>query len=87
MRDLVDDLLRLRGASCPQIAAAPCSLTMCEPYERQIARLDAIPGFGVATALDLIAEMGVDMSVFPTAGHLASWARQTPRVTESAGQT
>ena len=48
---------------------------MCEPYERQIARLDTIPGFGVTT-----------MSVFPTAGHLASWARQTPRVTESAGK-
>jgi transposase len=59
---------------------------MCEPYERQIARLDTIPGFGVTTAQDLIAGIGVDMSVFPTAGHLASWARQTPRVTESAGK-
>jgi transposase len=59
---------------------------MCAPYERQIARLDAIPGFGVTTAQDLIAEIGVDMSVFPTAGHLASWARQTPRVAESAGK-
>ena len=59
---------------------------MCAPYERQIARLDAIPGFGVTTAQDLIAEIGIDMSVFPTAGHLASWARQTPRVAESAGK-
>jgi transposase len=59
---------------------------MCKPYERQIAQLDGIPGFGVTTAQDLIAEIGLDMSVFPTAGHLASWARQTPRVTESAGK-
>ena len=59
---------------------------MCRPYERQIAQLDQIPGFGITTAQDLIAEIGVDMSVFPTAGHLASWARQTPRVTESAGK-
>ncbi|HMD23540.1 MAG TPA: IS110 family transposase [Streptosporangiaceae bacterium] len=59
---------------------------MREPYERQVAQLDAIPGFGVTTAQDLIAEIGVDMSVFPTAGHLASWARQTPRVAESAGK-
>jgi transposase len=59
---------------------------MCAPYEAQIARLDGIPGFGAATAQDLIAEIGVDMSVFPTAGHLASWARQTPRVAESAGK-
>jgi len=59
---------------------------VCEPYERQVARLDAIPGFGVTTAQDLIAEIGIDMSVFPTAGHLASWARQVPRVAESAGK-
>jgi len=59
---------------------------MCKPYERQIEQLDAIPGFGITTAQDLIAEIGADMSVFPTAGHLASWARQAPGVTESAGK-
>ena len=59
---------------------------MREPYERQVAQPDAIPGLGVTTAQDLIAETGTDMSVFPTAGHLASWARQAPRVTESGGK-
>ncbi len=59
---------------------------MCRPYERQVEQLDGIPGFGITTAQDLIAEIGVDMSVFPTAGHPASRARQTPRVTESAGK-
>jgi transposase len=59
---------------------------LCEPYERQAGQLDGIPGIGVTTAQDLIAEIGVDMSVFPTAGHLASWARQAPRVRESAGR-
>jgi transposase len=59
---------------------------MCKPYERQVKQLDGIPGFGITTARDLIAEIGTDMSVFPTAGHLASWARQAPRVTESAGK-
>ena len=59
---------------------------MCRPYERQIERLDDVPGFGITTAQDLIAEIGTDMSVFPTAGHLASWARQAPRVTESGGK-
>ncbi len=59
---------------------------LCEPYARQIAQLDAIPGFGVITAQDIIAETGVDMTVFPTAGHLASWARQAPQVSESAGK-
>ncbi len=56
---------------------------LCEPYERQIAQLDGIPGFGVTAAQDLIAEIGVDMSAFPTAGHLASWARLAPRARES----
>jgi transposase len=70
-----------------QIAVLDEKITaMCAPYERQVAQLDAIPGFGVTTAQDLIAEIGLDMSVFPTAGHLASWARQTPRVAESAGK-
>ena len=58
---------------------------LCEPYERQIAQLDGIPGFGVRTAQDLIGEIGVDMAAFPTAGHLCSWARLAPRVRESAG--
>ena len=59
---------------------------LCEPYERQVAQLDGIPGFGVRTAQDLIGEIGVDMSAFPTAGHLCSWARVAPRVKESGGK-
>ena len=59
---------------------------LCEPYARQIAQLDGIPGFGIITAQDIIAETGVDMSVFPTAGHLCSWARQAPQVSSSAGK-
>jgi transposase len=59
---------------------------LCEPYERQVAQLDDIPGFGVRTAQDLIGEIGVDMTAFPTAGHLCSWARLAPRVRESAGR-
>jgi transposase len=59
---------------------------LCEPYERQIAQLDAIPGIGIITAQDTIAEIGVTMAVFPTAGHLCSWARQSPQVRESGGK-
>ena len=59
---------------------------MCEPYERQLAQLDAIPGFGVKNAQDLIGEIGVDMSAFPTAAHLCSWARVAPRPKESGGR-
>ncbi len=59
---------------------------LCESYERQIAQLDSIPGFGVTAAQDLIAEIGVDMSVFPTGGHLCSRARVAPRARESGGK-
>src|SRR5690349_768054 len=59
---------------------------LCEPYARQIAQLDAIPGFGIITAQDIIAETGTDMTVFATAGHLCSRARQAPQVSQSAGK-
>jgi transposase len=59
---------------------------LCEPYLHQISQLDAVPGFGIITAQDIIAETGTDMTVFPTAGHLASWARRCPQVASSAGK-
>jgi len=56
------------------------------PFARQVAQLDEIPGVGKTGAQELIAEIGVDMSRFPTAGHLASWARFAPRARQSAGK-
>jgi transposase len=48
--------------------------------------LMSIPGFSSKTAEVFIAETGGDMSVFPTAGHLASWAGVSPGSNESAGR-
>ena len=48
-------------------------------------RLDEIPGVGQLAAHLLIAELGADMTRFPTAGHLVSWAKYAPGVSESAG--
>lgn len=56
------------------------------PFTAEMARLDTIPGVAKRTAEVLIAEIGVDMSVFPTAGHLASWAGLCPGNNESAGK-
>jgi transposase len=56
------------------------------PFEEAVARLDEIPGIGRTAACVIIAEVGVDMSRFPTAGHLCSWARFAPGVKESAGR-
>src|SRR6202000_1891040 len=71
-----------------QIAALDEKIAaLCQPYERHVAQLDEIPGFGVRNAQDLIGEIGVDMSAFPTAGHLCSWARVAPRPKESGGRS
>jgi transposase len=51
-----------------------------------IERLDTIPGVGRRTAEVVIAEMGADLTRFPTAGHLASWAGMCPGNRESAGK-
>lgn len=51
-----------------------------------IDRLDEIPGVGRETAAAIIAEIGVDMSVFPTEGHLSSWAKLTPRTIQSGNR-
>ena len=56
------------------------------PFEEAITRLDAIPGVGRRTAEVLVAEIGRDMTRFPTAGHLASWAGMCPGNHESAGK-
>jgi transposase len=57
------------------------------PFADAAARLDAIPGVGPVAAQIIIAEIGVDMTRFPTPAHLASWARFAPGVKESAGKT
>lgn len=55
-------------------------------YEKQVEILDSVPGIDVITASVIISEVGVDMSQFPTAGHLASWAGLRPGNNESAGK-
>jgi transposase len=50
------------------------------PFAAAVARLDTIPGVGVTAAQVIIAEVGLDMTRFPTAAHLASWAEFSPTV-------
>jgi len=56
------------------------------PFEADLERLETIPGIKRRTAEVLAAEIGLDMSHFPTAGHLASWAGMCPGNHESAGK-
>jgi transposase len=55
-------------------------------FDKEIELLDTIPGISVTAATTLIAEIGTDMSKFPTAEHLASWAGLVPGCHESAGK-
>jgi transposase len=57
------------------------------PFAQAADRLDEITGVGRTAAQVILAEIGTDMGRFPTAGHLASWAKFTPGVKESAGKS
>ena len=55
-------------------------------YDNVLERLKKIPGLDVKTIENLLAEIGLDMSVFPSENHLASWAGMCPGNNESAGK-
>jgi transposase len=59
---------------------------LAEPYLHQIGQLDAVHGTGRISAQDVIAEIGVDMTVFPAASHLVSWAKWCPQVAQPGGK-
>lgn len=56
------------------------------PFSRDVERFDEIIGVGTTAAQELIAEIGVDASRFPTAAHLVSWAKFAPIDHNSAGK-
>jgi transposase len=56
------------------------------PFSEQLNRRDSIPGINRRTAEVILAEVGVEMSAFPTAAHRASWAAHCPGNDESAGK-
>src|SRR5256712_6744930 len=75
--DYLDETIAFLSARIEQVIA---------PFSRQRELLETIPGIGRIAAQVLIAELGVDMSVFPSSGHLASWAGQCPGNHQSAGK-
>jgi transposase len=56
-------------------------------YHRAVARLCAVPGTGPDSVRAVLGEIGLDMSVFGTAGRLCSWARVAPRTVQSGRKT
>ena len=56
------------------------------PYENALELLKEVPGISSKSVEELVAEIGLDMGVFPTEKHLASWAGMSPGNNESAGK-
>ena len=56
------------------------------PFDAAVTLLETIPGVSTLTAQTIVAEIGTDMTRFPTAGHLAAWAGLAPGSRESAGK-
>ncbi|MBB2890778.1 hypothetical protein FHU39_000762 [Flexivirga oryzae] len=85
-------LVRMSLERIAQDDAAIAALTQrieaqIEPFRSFRDLICAIPGISTTVADVIIAETGADMSVFPTAGHLAAWAGVAPGQNESAGRT
>ena len=57
-----------------------------QPYEEAIAKLNEIPGIARRSAETILIEIGLDMTRFPSAGHISSWAGLAPGNNESAGK-
>jgi transposase len=84
-------LLRIHLAQAHAIDAAIAQIDAelgdrLEPFREATLRLTTIPGVSDITAAVIVAEIGVDMTRFPRAAHLISWAGLGPRNEKSAGK-
>lgn len=59
---------------------------LLQPFRDAVEHMSTIPGVGATAASAILAEIGCDMSRFPSANHLVSWACLCPRSDESAGK-
>ena len=87
-RELVTMVIRVIEEQTKQIAEVEALIRKYtkEAYEEAAKKLEAIPGVGTKSAQAIVAEIGIDMSRFPTANHLCSWAGVVPGNNESAGK-
>jgi transposase len=86
-RFLIAHHLSLIGELERHIAAFDARIEkLLRPLRDAVAQLITIPGVSQVSAQVILAEIGADMTPFPTSGHLLSWAGLVPRLDESAGK-
>jgi len=84
---LLTTMLSRVDAISADIAALDARIAeQAAPFADLVARLDEIPGISLASAHVILAEIGTDMTRFPTAGHLTSWARLAPASRNQPGR-
>ena len=89
MAELESVVARFEDDQTGNTELASVDARLCEQmaaHEDLLRRLCTIPGVEMTTARVLVAELGTDMSQFPSAGHAASWAGLCPGNAESAGK-
>jgi transposase len=87
-RELITMVLKVIEEQTQQIASVEALIRKYtkEAYEEAAKKLEVMPGIGIKSAQAIIAEIGIDMSRFPTANHLCAWAGVVPGNNESAGK-
>ena len=78
--------MKATDAEIRDAAAGNICAEQAEKYTSQLSLVMSVPGIQTFSAISVIAEIGVDMSVFPSSKHLCSWAGLTPQNNESAGK-
>jgi transposase len=79
-------LARIDEASADIAAVEARIEQLVAPFARAVDKVAEIAGLGVIAAQAILAEIGIDMTRFPTPGHLCSWAKRAPGIKESAGR-
>ncbi|HEX9034460.1 MAG TPA: IS110 family transposase [Streptosporangiaceae bacterium] len=86
IEDLIAAIPAARGVDADGTAGPGAGAGPGAPVLPALDRLDEIPGISRSAAQAIIAEIGLDMSRFPTPGHLVSWAKLSPRTIQSGSR-
>jgi transposase len=87
IEELITTIPAAQGVDADGTTGPGCGSGPDAPVLPAVARLDEIPGISVHGAQIILAEIGFDMTRFPTAAHLVSWAKLSPRTIQSGART